>query len=768
MISLSDDLILSLRSSGYDPIWYVSIKSGYTPWSGGIYYHIYSTRALAHSPALSDATYFSNRLASKSISGVKFSINPDSRGGIAQTGAMKFKIANHDLYEDQLEQSSIYYDGKEVSLWLSNGGDTNYGNDICVYTGTITEIDITDDWIDFRTETFERSFSVQIPLQTYQTDDPGGDWEDDQILRNIEGKAIPMVFGEVDMCEGYTIGDSYDTGSVDAGRVVQFCDSGWSSARPIDSLEDVCFGSSGLVDASGGIAEIDTASGRSPWTSILDSGDPTGRVYFDDELPENLWLKVLIDLRSPCSHKTGQTGVTDQELGINNKNTDYAYVPGSPYQYCRNAVYRIPPIDLSATVNSATGDGSALEIYFVGKIIPEVGGNWTVDFNVAPYDFLAWGVGISAGVFGEFGYFHPAYLNGSDSDIDNWWTATSWEMYPIRQRDALGSITVTYYDDLTKLSNGWVTVGTLSNDSGQTTGYIHVYHSALYVKCRIPWPNTGILAHVKGYQDTSSSSYGVGAAVIENPAHLAGWMWQMLSPAGSTRVNTSEHRDVGDDERTGWKFGRQLMDRDDIENVVDGLCGEALLWQWWDRYGKARIFANTDPGPGSTHSLLKRDVIGGKLTRRKRAPAKNIVTDFTMRYHRNPITNDYDRALFCNAGASSAGIGSTYEDMCADAEERYTSDIARVGEYEFDWVRDDDTAIEVFKVLIEMLTKLRWEIEFEGDLPMIVWEMGDAFRFDPADWSDLALSVRSATYRISSVRPDPESHKFVFKAMEVV
>ena len=87
------------------------------------------------------------------------------------------------------------------------------------------------------------------------------------------------------------------------------------------------------------------------------------------------------------------------------------------------------------------------------------------------------------------------------------------------------------------------------------------------------------------------------------------------------------------------------------------------------------------------------------------------MTDFVIKYKYNPMRDEYDKAIVCSTTGSSAGLGATYEDLCTWAsydngghEQKKTFELA--------WVRDDSTALEAAKKLVEYHTSRRWWIKF--------------------------------------------------------
>lgn len=778
MIDLGDPTVFAEVAADPDPLWVVRIRAEAGFYFGAVYANVVYFSA-AHSWG---TTMWANSSTSISatkiewIDEIEHSVRGRDRGGMAEVGTAGFKVYNGtDNYDQILRSNGYYFDGRRVEIYLTRKAETNYARAVPMFSGMIVDSKVAPDYIEFRCETIERIYRAKTPPRQYHADDPTV-WVADQIGKSVAGKTIPAVFGHVDVAEGYTLSDTYDDGSVDAGRMVNFCDVSWGGGYGVGGVNDLLFGDAGLKEATGGTAWIDVAAGRSPWV-IAGAGESA---YFTNPRPTLLYCRMLVKMRSWLLHDPKFVGVTNHIYGCDNKVLGEAYIPAatdSSTDPVRCLMFKIPPIDTAGTVNGASGTCAALEAYFVGCMYPEQdAAKWNADFVTGPYNWRAWGAFIDNGtVVNGFGTYTPGWANATLSSINNWPHPADWEYYPLVGRAFFGYPTATYYDDLSDYSNGFFGVGVGTRDGATACGYLKCLEAALYLKFNVSWPTTGIMADIDGYLDSSGGLYtGTANALVENPAHIMAFLWGEFSKAGDANVDLVEALAVAAGYRAGWKFARQLKDAEDVDNVVGDVAQDALLWSWIDSRGKARVFPMTAPHSADggidrarLYCLHKSQVVNGVLTKRELSPATDVKTNFKFRYHHSAALGDYSATLFCRPDDSSDDFGATYEAKCVAAKARFTGGIEYDVEYEMPWICDDATAVAAAKAIVERDTVRRWDIEWEGDLGDVAWELGEPFFLDPTEFIDLPIDLLTTAFRVTGKRVSPDSCRIRFTATEV-
>ncbi len=729
---------------------------------------MFSSGFVLFSPFVTEIALQNTSTIGAKVGNITYAVDGNRRGGVATTASASFKLYNGGSeIEKMLEKNGWTLDGRDVEISLIDGSDPlTDGDQHVVFKGTVTEIEEDGDWLNYRLESMDTAYSTILPRRTYKPGD-AAIWTGDEIKEALAGKRVPLVFGHCDMCMGYTLSDSHNAGGVDAGRLVQFSDAEPGSATEIYSIVKAMFGDQGLDEVTKGFADIDTASGRSPYTKIQNEGS----IYFSQVNAEDLFLKMLIKCRSYALSQIGNTGVVDSRQAIDEDPDTYArVVPAVGNPPARFVQYKIPPIGLTGQISGSSNIGT-YECYLVFKGYSQQGVSW---FNTSDSNWRLWGASLDCTVVGagaNLFFYCPSYAFTASGAISNYDSEPNWMDYPLRYLNRAGSPTMSFYDTLAGLSSGWLLFGN-SCDIGNTGGYQYLYQVALFVRFYVDFPKTGIYASVDGYEDLAGAPYTENDYyTVSNPGHLVQFLWGEFSDAGAANIDTAEGKALASI-LPSWKAARQIVTETSTIDIVSSLCENCLIWSWFDHEGKARIFpmqkVRHQGIPVSTGgSLQKEAVINGTLKRRKLSKLKDVVTDFTLRYHWNPVLDDFDRTLYCTRYGSSEGLGSTYQALCQDALDNHSAGRPNEKEYELGWIRDDFTALEIMKAIILRDSARRWEIEAECDLSELKWELGDAMVLAMGEWPELPNSLKAAEFRVTGKRIVPKSNRVILTSVEV-
>lgn len=784
MIALPDTTWASayLKAAGRRPVYYVRIVKSEGPldpdgavdtWPGssiGTTQRWYTTGAVDWSNAASgesEGWLVPGRLNRKSISDVSFQAQADSEpGGVADVSEFKFDLDNTGGYYQELEDNGIHFEGREIELWLTFRGVTDYTKSIKLFTGYVSSVKLKKNAIEIRGEGRETRQGQEVPVDIFQNE-TADYWTETMLPESAVGRPVPLVIGSHDMVEGIVIQHAKVDSGTDRGRVVQFAATeACGNSLSLKSFSNLRYGDKGLVEATGGFADINGAAGKSPWRTASSNA----MAIFDDlRAGQNLYLKLLIEMKTWVANQTGCSGVVNPRRAIDGLADTYAEVPAATDASAdarRNVVFKIPDIGLGGTIE---GGQTNQQMFFVGRLVPEAtASKWRADFDSPPYEPRCWGAFVDNGAsVNGFGFYTPVWASAGIAEIDNVGNPSDYELYQIKGRDWCGLPTEALYDGLDDLSNGFFGVGVCTVDGASDTGFLRCYHAALWVLAYIDFPSDGYYAEIDGYEDTGGTITGTADLLIENPAHVLAFLWSYLGLGGSSTVDITGHRSVASGDRSGWKIAANLTEQKDLEEYVGELARETLLWSWSDETGQRRVFPMSDPGPSRLDfTLQEADVENGRLDQPTRSDVADVVTDFVFRFKTNPIRDEYDEQVVCNGTESSSGLGSEYEGLCAWGKYNYGG-LERKKVFDFNWIRDRATMLEIAKLLIRWYTTRRWKLTWTGDLGLVPVQLGDSFMLDQMGFRDQPASIRSATYRITGKRHDPKTDTIKFTAVQV-
>lgn len=754
--------------AGYSPAWFVVIESCI----GGTADMVFGLGSITGLTGRPNSAVYTNRVAWDGIETMGSDIDTEEDGGVAPTGNATVRVAATGDLSSALERDNVFFEGRFLSIYHYDSANGSYTNALRVWSGQVMSVNEVDDELVISAECGAAMYDRKLPPNVYQTENTGV-WTENTIPSELEGKAVPMVLGAPVHAEGYTIADTYDTGSSDGGRVIQFADPTIHVDHEISTITSLVFGDGGLVEATGGFAEINTAV--NPWTEIESMVNVSfGKIYFDTADPSELGIKLLIRCKSWLEYNSNGGGVTNHRRGIEEDPATFATVPSAPGNQIRSIAYKMPNIGLAGNVDTDNGDYEQCYIFFVGKLDPSASG-WTAD----PAQWRGWGAWLAKSIVN--GCFDGAadaicFIRGNAggepmyTNMDNWGIPGSYGNYPLRE-SSQGSIDWSKFSTLAALSQCIGGAGVKSTITGSATGTLDVYYFSLLVHARISWPSSGFFATVRGHVDDTLGTFtGTCQGLIENPVHQAAFLWAICTNAGASNVDSTGAKAVATASRSGWKFSRQILERDDASKHIGELCREAMIWTWIDRDRKVRFFPLSAVG-GAVTRLYLGDVLGpesGGVSSVERVRPDQTYSKLTLKYAPNPVTGDYDRSLFCNSTASSAGLGTTYQTMCATAKSWWLADKDRDLDMELNWVEDPATALAIFKKLIVRRTSRPWTIVLRGDIGLFYLEPGDLIALDPDSFTGfMSADAISSTFCLAGRRIDPANDTVELTLVEV-
>lgn len=750
--------------TGTRPTFYAIIRSGASGWMiGGSlkYYYVFSDGPLAWGGSF--ATIDTTRMGNGSIDNVTFKVDERELGGMAAVGDFTFRVHNDGNFKSGLEAAGVFFENHDCWLKLSHpGSTTDYGtDDLLLFAGIIKEVQIEGEYLVFRVETKDEAWNRKVPPRTFEPED--AEWATLQIAKPVRGKAVPLIFGDHDMAEAYTISDVYDDGAADRGRMIQFADVNWGATGiRIGSVEDIRYGDGGLVEATGGFAIINGASGKSVYTVTTNKD----KAYFETVNPTSLYLKLDIFPRSWIIRETGLSTGADHRNALDDDLTNYAYQSGATTNDSKWMSYKVPEIGLSGTVE---GSDSSPGYYAIMHVDPD-DDPWLSDGGGTYWHGWAFFL-TKFKAQGPMGSNVPCYYKRAfwESPVvvrNNYSTPANWEDFQLQE---FNPVTWGDYDGLDDLSQCYIGVGVRNNGIATDSPGIRLHGLGLRVHCYIDWPSEGFYAHATGYIDnTSGTITGTAGTLIENPAAIVAFMWSYLSNATTTDVDISGMRQVAA-ERAGWAFAQQLTEQQtDLTSVIGEICEQALLWCWVNPSGLIKLFSMTAPAPTSVRDILEAEVSEGRLGRRELSPSEDVASKFVFRFKYNPVRGGYENSLFCNADDCSVGLDASLKDLCASARDDYLGERDKDLAIELPWVRDRDTALLVATAIVQARTKRRWILEWEEDLPGVQYDLGDPVRLSPLAWAAEPPAIRAGTFRIVQQQINPSTFRVVHRAIEVV
>lgn len=716
-----------------------------------------------------------SRIPLGGIDEIAFSVDPNAEGGIAETAKASFRLdfGTGLVYESFISTYNI--DGKTVSFWIHapEDDDTTFWSDAeKVWEGVIVETGLDGGLLKVECEGREVFYHKQIPTNLFKRKDTTA-FDEYAVPEALNGTPIPMVFGAVKHCQGYVVADTHDTGTVDAGRKAKFCDVVTSHA--IESMANIKFGAPGLVEANGGYAKVyEPGTGYTLLTSA-------GEMYFDDlididDTDPTIQVEFEVWPRSWIAHGARMTGVTGNINAIDGDLATYCSIPAATDPTTdagRNWFGKIPELGISGTILG--GSMSGANIWALFKLTTTTGYTF-----VSTARWEGWGITYNRGI--NNGVFTPnaptygrgwASNNANSAAIDNT-DPDSASRYSYQMNDnVFGYGDWDTYKQLATLSNGYISVGNYTYGTGSgATGTMNLYAVGLLVRAEVPYPDDDLYAEMEGYQDDGSAHYtGVAYRLIENPADLIAFIWCRLTDCwyldyAANDLLTSRAA------RSGWKLGRQILERKSTKEYLDEIAKTAFMWTWIDRDGDVRMFPLTPKSGYEDFYTIRPDDVVGNIEAAYQQESQNVQTDFVVKYKWNPVADDYDGMLFCNADESSPELGSTYEDLCQAAKDTYCGGREReADDIELPWVEDDDTALAYAQAVIARRTTRPWIVEWISDLGRLFWlEPGDVIEFyDSPLWSGFMPSAaRTKQYRITGVTFVPEAGQVRFVATEVL
>jgi len=303
------------------------------------------------------------------------------------------------------------------------------------------------------------------------------------------------------------------------------------------------------------------------------------------------------------------------------------------------------------------------------------------------------------------------------------------------------------------------------------------YYNGAYVVHVRPATGTATQLTVSDYVGSTNVLSLSAAVTVANGDYV--YLWNIQ---GDNRINiasfdavgnaTDGHRDDGGGTGVTWEFARSVNAKLSSRMLLDQLLYES----------HCMLVLNTDPdtgvgqyelyaleagsSDGTLSTPLHRDglpQIAVSLT-----DLAEVYTDFTFRYLYHYGKGSCVKTLFCNKNDSSTGIGSTYETYCQNAIDNYK--VNRKFHYECSWIRDDDTAEELFKLLIKMMTKQRLLIQYEGNIKdYIDYKVGNVVLVNYADMIPTGVN-NSTKFRITqkTVVPKKKDGSVLFQLTEIV
>jgi hypothetical protein len=748
----------------YAARWFVVFEDAATPSLDDVAFACGDVDGLTGRP---DTTVYLDLIAWDGIKNVGIEIDPEEDGGVAPTGNATIEIASGDQFLATLAAAGIYLEGRFVTIYHHDPASGDYTTAQRIWSGQVVRAEEEDDRLVVTAECGAAMFDRKLPPNEYHTEQTDI-WTEHVISSELEGKAIPICLGEVPHAEGFTLADTYDDGADDCGRLVQFTDELFHVEHPPKTISDLEFGDEGLVQATGGLAAINTD--MSPWVHHEDVLPDTslGKIHFTTPDPENLWIKLLIRPKSWLMHNADSAVITNHRNAIDGDPATFATIPASAYGDVTSGAWKIPRIGISGDVDTDDGDSHQCWIFFVGKVVPSAG--WDAGEE--------WGIYIAkTGAFhfysmGAAGTTNCFITTDQGDPVDNENTPADWYDHPLRShRPGMDSNWDENFSTLELLSECAMGAGTMSGHVGSSSGSIDLYSIALLVHANIQFPSSGFYAVVSGYKDDADGHFtGSSANVIENPCHLAAFLWARGTNAALTGVDIAGARAIATRSRNGWKSAIQITERDDASIHIGDLCRENLLWTWIDANRVVRMFPlssalETETVTTITYSDLLRD---GGIKSVARVTPDRAYSKITLKYAFNPISGKFDKSLYCFPDASSGSLGSTYEALCTASRDRWLAGKDRDLDVELKWVHDQTTAIALAKKIITRRTSRPWIVDLVCDIGLFFLEIGDPVSLDYDSFSGYVdRDALAARYRVAGWHANPENDTVELTLVEV-
>lgn len=767
-IPLGDDLGWTVSRT---LTWYVAIDKGATPaWADGTTRHVYSVGAVPHTAKPATVRYVEDRMALGAIGEASTVVDARKIGGIAAAGTMDFEIWDGDNALEALIGSGIYYDGRAVSLWVAYKSSATGSTDLQVWSGVIQEVerDPVDDSVLFRCQTSDARYSKECPPKTWGLvpgTDPSG----------AKGRPRQLVFGAHAMIPTFMMSPATDiTGTYLAGNhgpSYAFADAALSVG--LRSVSGAVFGDEGLIQATGGTAEIlNTVS------TIL----ATGRVVMPYQISGKLGIRFDINFESFQKGGNYEISGVDWTPIIDNNDATYisrnhkdgSFFGGGPtgtdVYWTANA--KLPYISTAGTIQKISPSIQMPKIYLGYRVL----------FTATPTDAvwrpmsssLAFWRDRNEPVTGSGNYYY-AFTFPARPFTDNVQDAaySAQTIYFNGKSAASGSGVDIPLETLADLSGGLVGVQVSWKYEGNS-GSPDVMNMkvcemrGIRVYADVDYPtDAGVFVSAEGYKDTATSAdwlTGVAGALIENPAHVAAWLARYVSGAGVALTPRADFQAVAA-LRPGWRLASVVGERSTTNDVIGDVAEAARFYVWCDALGRYRAFtAGRVTRP--TLELERGDVVGGALKDAKQTPLADVASSFLFLYSLNTITGNYDKSLAVSPTSLPAGMAADLSAVCTAAAERYAGGSSVPITIETDWIRDDATAILWADAIVRWRASRRWVISFEVDAVLLVLEPGDTLSFATSQWLGIPAALVSRQYVVTGIEISPSKNRATITAVE--
>lgn len=181
--------------------------------------------------------------------------------------------------------------------------------------------------------------------------------------------------------------------------------------------------------------------------------------------------------------------------------------------------------------------------------------------------------------------------------------------------------------------------------------------------------------------------------------------------------------------RYGWAFARSLTQQQTMQQLMSQLCYEshAIIhrsYKSWKYYP-----LESGKVDGTLTLPLSDEDTGRPKVFVRLSPIENIYNDFTLNYAYNYASKTYEGKLTVNKNTSSHASLDSFKATCLASEQDYK--VARVWEYNADWINDETTAINLLAAIINWLTYQKTLVEYWGDIGNhIQFEKGDRVLID--------------------------------------
>lgn len=182
----------------------------------------------------------------------------------------------------------------------------------------------------------------------------------------------------------------------------------------------------------------------------------------------------------------------------------------------------------------------------------------------------------------------------------------------------------------------------------------------------------------------------------------------------------------------GWKKNLKLAGKIDDEknslDIVKEICQNLAIAYFTDYQNKEKVINFMGTTIDRTIDLVKltSPKAGKSSIKLQKSSIKNIYTDFYVRYKKNFATGNFEGLEYCTPDENS--IGSSYQTKCSNAESNYKT--RQTYTFEANWIRDQSTAQELCKRLVDWFTIQHYIIGLVTSLNALDCELGDKVKID--------------------------------------